>query len=380
MRRLFTNPLVVAAVAASISATACSKGSSTGSPLAPSTSAAASASPAPSPTPAPVSGGATIAGMVVTGAQTLTSGFSLRAAAVGRLNVTVLGTSASTVTDDNGNFTLQNVPAGSQTLSINGNGIAAQVSLTGVAANEQIRITVRVEGSGATLDDRQREAADNQVEVEGLISSASGGTIVVGRLNTSVVVPSTASITRAGVAMKVADLVAGVRVEVHGMKSGSVITATSVTMENTVTSTGSTPVPDDSNRSGSNNDATQTEVSGTLAAKPSGTCPAIAFQVGATAITTSASTQFDDAVCGSLAAGDTVRVEGVKQTNGSVLAREVTRTASASGAASGSSSGDDKGGSGGSGSNSGGGSGSGSNGGGSGSNSGGGNGGSGKGK
>lgn len=333
MRNIQTNALIALTVTASLTLVACSKGSNPGSPLAPSASSAGSSSPAPSANPAPaaVSGGATIAGVVVSGTS---SGATLQAASVGRVLVTVLGTSVSTTTDDNGNFTLQNVPAGTQTLSINGNGIAAQVSLSGVSSNEQIRVTVRVDGGGAGLDDRQRETSDNQVEVEGVITSVSGSTLLVGRLNTPVMVASTTAITRAGAAARLSELIAGVRVEVHGTKSGATVTADRVNIEDSVSPGGTTPTTDDRNSS-----VGEIELSGALSARPTGTCPTITFVLAASTVITNSSTQFDDAVCASLAAGDTVKVEGTKQSNGQVLAREVKRTSTASGSTSGSSGG-----------------------------------------
>lgn len=361
MRRIFTNPLVIAAVVTALSSAACSKSGGTSSPLAPTATASTppSTSPSPSPSPTPATSvGATIAGVVISGAPALAQ---VASATVARVTVTVLGTSASTITDDNGNFTLHNVPVGSQTLSINGNGVAAQVSLASVSMHEQIRVTVRVDGGAATLDDRQRETTDSQVEVEGQITSASSGTIVVGRLNTAVVVPATATITRSGVTAKSSDLLPGLRVEVHGVKSGSTITATRVNIESedTTSSGGNTT---------SRSDASETELTGAMTAKPTGSCPNLSFQVGTTTVVTNASTYFDDAVCSSLAAGDTVRVEGARQSNGSVVAKEVSRTSS-SGSRGGSSNsdddedsddrGDDNSGGSGSGGNSGGGSGSG---------------------
>jgi hypothetical protein len=57
------------------------------------------------------------------------------------------------------------------------------------------------------------------------------------------------------------------------------------------------------------------------------TCAAsnLSFRVGSTLVKTNASTQFKDAACASLKAGDSVEVKGAQQTDNSVLATRVER-------------------------------------------------------
>lgn len=342
MRTSLTNTTVALTLALGLATAACSKGGGAASPLAPSASALPTAA-GPSPAPSIPLGTATISGIIVAGAQT-SVGNSVRGAAASRVNIAVVGTPISTVSDDGGNFVLQNVPTGTVVLAVNGSGIAAQVSLDSVSTSEQIRVTVRVDNSSASLDDRQRETADSQVELEGVINSVSGSTIFVGRLNVAVVVPDTAAITRSGATMKLNDLAPGLRVEVHGMRSGATVTATRVNIE--------TEGFDDGSRSsgggsgsgsgnGGSNDGSEANVTGALIASPSGNCPVVSFIVGASRIVTNASTKFDDFSCASLTGGDVVTVEGVRQSDGSVLAREINkRSGSSSGNGSG---GDDKG-------------------------------------
>jgi uncharacterized membrane protein YgcG len=114
----------------------------------------------------------------------------------------------------------------------------------------------------------------------------------------------------------VADLVVGLLVEVTASRNGATtITASRINIED------ETPGAGTGVETGED-----LEVTGTLAARPTGTCPVVTFALGTTTVTTNAATRFDDLTCVALAAGDTVRVEGVRQANGSVLASEVNRS------------------------------------------------------
>ena len=332
MPKLSLQSVVPAVVLVAVLTSACSKGSSS-SPLAP--SMPASPAVTGSPAPAAAGTGATISGQVVSGdpqglsAQTLTP--------AGRATVSVNGTSLSAVSDDNGVFTLQNVPAGSVTLTVAGSGYSAQVTVGTVNVSDDIRLTVRVTGSSAKVDDSRHQSADNQVEFAGTITAAGNGTITVGTTNTVIAVPTTASITNGGRTASIADLVAGVRVEIHAVLSGGVLTATRVHIEDGDDSNDdSDDDSDDDSSDDSDDDDNEAKVSGVIASAPSGSCPAISFTVGGTAVVTNSSTRFDDVACSALAKGTVVTVEGTTQPNGSILALELK--ASRSGSTSGNSS------------------------------------------
>ena len=310
-------PLVLVLAA---SAAACSKGNpaSLVAPSLPSSTTTAT------PGPAPFSTGASISGAVVTGSPSALSGVFRTAGlgSAGRVTVTVNGTGMMVVSDDNGNFALQNVPAGDRTLTLAGNGFSAQVTIPGVGSTDQIKVTLLVTGNTATVDDRTVESGNNQVEVEGVINAASNGTIVIGRLNTTVVVPLTATITKNGAPATQAGLVPGARVEVKATKSGETLTALSVDIEVGGPATGATGNDDNDN---DDNEADDAEVRGTIVAKPVGACPAVSFTVGTTKVTTNASTKYDKVTCATLAAGDSVSIEGATQKDGSILASEIEK-------------------------------------------------------
>jgi hypothetical protein len=77
-----------------------------------------------------------------------------------------------------------------------------------------------------------------------------------------------------------------------------------------------------------NEDRNEVELKGAIAAGSiGGSCAAsnLSFRVGSTLVRTNASTQFKDAACASLKAGDSVEVEGARQADNSVLATRVER-------------------------------------------------------
>jgi Domain of unknown function (DUF5666) len=57
-----------------------------------------------------------------------------------------------------------------------------------------------------------------------------------------------------------------------------------------------------------------------------GTCPAVSFGINGFSITTNASTTFDGQACTAIKNGDKVKVNGTKQSNGSVLATRVKKS------------------------------------------------------
>jgi hypothetical protein len=257
----------------------------------------------------------------------------------GRVTVSVNGTSISATSDDAGNFTLRNVPPGNITLTISGNGFSAQVTLPPVNTNDQLRVTVRINGGTATLDDDEVESPDNKVELEGLISSvigltSAGGTIVVGRLNTSVTVPSSAAITKGGTVLKPNDLVVGMRVHVRAMKSGNALTATTVIVQagNPDAGGNNGKADDDDDDDAADDDANEVHFAGAIAGTPAGSCAStLTLMVGSTRVTATASTRFDDVTCLTLVSGDTVEGEGMRQSDGSVLAKEIKKVGASDG-------------------------------------------------
>src|ERR1044071_7529812 len=70
------------------------------------------------------------------------------------VTVTIEGTNVSTTVDGSGNFTLTNVPAGTVQLHFQGRGADAMLTISGVEADDNLQITVTLNGHDARLDSR----------------------------------------------------------------------------------------------------------------------------------------------------------------------------------------------------------------------------------
>ncbi len=320
MRKVLAGmPVSLTVLAIALSFAACGKSDSSGSPTGPTSPATTSAQPAP---PSGTSAGATIAGTVLSGAS---ASSSLRTMSVG-LTVTVVGTSVSATVDASGAFALQHVPLGDIQLQFSGPGVDARLAVTGVTDREEIHITVRVNGTSADVDENERETADNRVEVEGRIAVLNlvARTLRIG--DTTVVVPAGTPIRHGGTPMELADLRVGDRVHVQATKNGVIVTATEVVFQTsnpplpTPTPTPSaTPTPTPTPPPDDHHDA---QVNGIVAGL-GGTCPAVHFTIGATHVTTGATTEFDGGPCSQLANGIRVEVKGTTLSDGSVSALRV---------------------------------------------------------
>jgi hypothetical protein len=279
-------------------ATACSKSDS---PAGPSSST-------PPPSGGTTTGSASISGIVLTGSSTA---------------VKIVGTSISATVDGSGHFTL-NAPSGDLTLAFSGNGIDAQLTLSGVADREQIRISVNLNGHNADLDDNERETPDRRAEVEGSIVSIACGdsssTLVIGRMmQTTVIIPAGTPIRHDGGTLTCAQLVAGMRAHVKGMKNGTTVTATEIRVEGNPGPGNPGPPPPPIN---------EVEVKGTVSAIASRSCATgvVSFTLmtsgTSVSVTTNASTVFEETTCATLAVNDKIEVKGTRQGN-SVLATKV---------------------------------------------------------
>jgi len=311
-------PGVIAAVAAASLAIGCGD-HSTGTPAAPSVTTSASGAPTTGATT-----GATIAGTVV---GSTTSG-TLRTLGVG-LTVSASGSAASTTVDGGGHFVLQNVPAGHVDLHFTGAGVDGHVGLDSVAEHASVTIAVRVSGSTVELDDEQ-SGANNETEIEGLVTSTSAATITVnGKMIT---VNASTIIVHGDTTLTLASIKVGDRVHVKGAATTTAgvatILATTIEVQSLATPpvTPAPPTPptsppgDDGGGDGKN----EAEASGAIAGK-TGTCPALSFTVGSKQVTTNAGTQFKDVTCAALANGTKVAVNGTTQASGAILATRVER-------------------------------------------------------
>ena len=318
MRKVFVRFVAPISVALALSAAACANGD-VKSPVAPSSSTSA-------PTLGGSATGATIFGTVVSGVSSVSSA-SLRPTGA-TLTVSIVGSSVGTAIDGSGHFTLQNVPSGDLILVFSGNGVDARVTITGVHANDQIHISVRVNGNAADLDENEHEMANDEAEVDGRIAStncsANPQTIVVGTMTPITVNIQNARIRHDGNTLTCAQIQVNDRVEVHGTKNGATIVATEV---NVKTDHGIHPEPgDDHGGKDGDEDHHEAEVKGTVAGVAAGhACPAFTFTVGSTTVTTSATTKFEHTTCKGVVSGMTVEVKGTRTSPLAIAATKVEK-------------------------------------------------------
>jgi hypothetical protein len=121
--------------------------------------------------------GATISGTVsgLNGSASATAWSTTSSTTESRgLTVTVVGTDITVAVSGSGKFVLTGVPGGNIQLRFSGQGVDATIAINGVTS-EHIQIVVTLNGSTVTIDSMNRVQAENNAEVEGVISSISHG-------------------------------------------------------------------------------------------------------------------------------------------------------------------------------------------------------------
>jgi hypothetical protein len=124
--------------------------------------------------------------------------------------VTVVGTSLTASVNPNGTFVLTNVPPGDIQLRFTGPGTDALLTVTGLTERDELRITVKVDGSTALLQNVSRKDKENKVEIEGTVASGTCASFVV---NGTTIKTDTATQFSKGAC---ANVVTGAIVEVTG--------------------------------------------------------------------------------------------------------------------------------------------------------------------
>jgi hypothetical protein len=287
-----------------------------------------------SPTPPASTMGATISGLVSSGASTSMAGaIPMGASGLAGVTITVSGTSLRVTSDGGGHFTLTGVPSGTIRLQFSG-GANGEIEIDDVDEHERITLAVHASGSGMEIDVEEREGGPES-QLEGKIASVNAGahTFVINDITVSV--PGTASIAHGSRSLTFTDLIVGARVHVKGSKSGSTITATRIEVQQS-----GGPGPGNGNGNGSGNGngngngtddndddddnpgaAQQVEFTGTVSSL-GGTCPALTFTAAARSVTTTSSTNFRTD-CSAIDNGLKVEVKGTATGNGPVTATRI---------------------------------------------------------
>jgi hypothetical protein len=121
---------------------------------------------------APITSGSTVG--IPTTTSTFTNGDSTS------VTVNVVGTSISAKTNGQGQFTLTGVPPGEVRLEFGGRGGGATISISGVRVDDEVRISVTLNGADARVDSesRSKRGGDgnrvSQSELKGAVSGLTG--------------------------------------------------------------------------------------------------------------------------------------------------------------------------------------------------------------
>ncbi|HEY3157774.1 MAG TPA: DUF5666 domain-containing protein [Vicinamibacterales bacterium] len=250
----------------------------------------------------------TVSGTGVTATRALDGGaFSLLATS--SVTVSIVGTNISTTTDGQGQFTLNNVPAGTVTLNFTAPGSSATITLTGIGPDDKVQISVTLNGNNARVDSEHHSSpGKDKREFQGRISSIDSTAKSFQIPGMTIKTTSSTVIRHGNRTFQFSDLKVGDHVEAKGTLDGTTLTATEIKVEN--------DNEDDE-------DKNEAEVEGVVSGS-TGTCPAVTFMVGTRKVTTNSATSFRDGTCADATAnGATVEVKGTKQTDGSILATRV---------------------------------------------------------
>ncbi|HEU4694834.1 MAG TPA: DUF5666 domain-containing protein [Vicinamibacterales bacterium] len=177
--------------------------------------------------------GAVITGTVRSGGASIAA--STSAAGQG-VTVSVVGTNVRSGIDAAGRFSLSGVPAGDLQLKFTGTGVDATLSISQVQSSQTIDLVVNLAGSFATLEAERRDSS-GEVQLEGRIESLPP-TMAANTLKVSgntIVTDGSTRIVRGGADRPFSDLEVGMRVHVVARPSGSNFQAVSITVQNTNT-------------------------------------------------------------------------------------------------------------------------------------------------
>jgi len=295
-------PVLAFCLAAALTAACGAAGSASLSPLAPSAA----------------SSGATISGRVSGPSVAPIAATAFGAMEARGVTITVVGTGISTTADSQGQFTLNNVPAGTVQLNISAAGSSATVTISGVGPNDRVEITVTVNGSNARVDSEHHSKPDeNKREFQGRITSIDAAGRAFRMSDMTVKVPASAAIHHGTRTLQFTDLKVGDHVEVRGTKDGTTITATEIKVES------GDEGNNDDEKDGDNNDRGAADVQGVVS-ELAGTCPIVTFKVQTTKVSASSTTSYDHGSCAAVRNAVRVQVKGTKQSDGSIVATRIS--------------------------------------------------------
>ena len=284
---------------ACLSAVGCGDSSNPSVVLSPTAPSAPSA-PAPAPPSPGITGSATISGVVASSAS---SAMRVMGADTG-LTVAVTGSGVTATVGPGGTFVLTGVPSGTVELHFSGSGTDARGAVDDVGEQEEIKITVTINGSTVKVDVTLRSKPDNKVELEGRIDSITPPRSFHVR-DANVIVSPDAVIRHGDRTLTFSDLHVGDKVHVRGTRNGNNVVAYEVKLQN------------------EEQEGQEVEVKGQVAGL-AGSCESSrTFTVNGTKVFTYEKTEFSGGTCKQLAKDMKVEVKGISQADKSVKAAKV---------------------------------------------------------
>jgi uncharacterized protein DUF5666 len=271
--------------------------------------------------PSSASAGASITGIVRGTAVTPTPSRTLSEETFTTLDsksgvtISVVGTGISTNADNQGQFTLNNVPGGTVVLNFSAPNSNATVTLQGVGAGDRVQITVTVNGNNAHIDSEHH----NNGEISARITSIDSGNSSFQAGNLTIKTTSSTVIRHGSKTVAFSDLKIGDHVQVRGTRDGSTVTASEIKVEQA--GQGGDANDDDDNEDNDHG----AEVQGRVSGLGSSSCPGITFMIGSTKVTADQNTTYGKGTsCGAIKNDLQVDVKGTKQNDGSVLATRIS--------------------------------------------------------
>ena len=183
--------------------------------------------------PSSASAGASISGVVRGSVVTPAPSRSLSAETLRTLDarsgvtISIVGTGISTNADNQGQFTLDNVPSGTVVLNFSAPGANATATLQGVGTNDRVQITVTVNGNNAHVDSEHH----NNGEISASITSIDSGNKSFQAGNWTVKTTGSTVIRHGSKTVQFSDLKVGDHVQVRGARDASTVTATEIKVE-----------------------------------------------------------------------------------------------------------------------------------------------------
>lgn len=219
------------------------------------------------------------------------------------MTVTVVGSDITAPVNPNGTFTLTNVPPGDIQLRFTGTGTDALLTVTGVNGGDELRITVEVSGTTATLKNVTRKDKVNRIEIEGAVMSGTCSSFVVN--GTTITTDAATEFSKGSCS----NVITGALVQVKGSTlTDGTVRATEVKFK----------AEEDDVDDGEGEGKNKLQLEGTVSA---GACGS--FTVKNVTVTTDAATVFKNGRCEEILPGVRVHVKATPTGVDSALASEV---------------------------------------------------------